>query len=156
MVELIISVLGNTVPVLAAVSHYTVQTVAFTANATLNPNSGAFSFRPLVTQANSINGFKLKVSDNGTPPLSATQSLSVVVNPLAAPVISSISFKGRQFGFNVNGQGGPDYAIETSTNLTQWSDILITNSPVLPFTWTDATTNSPQRFYHIKLGPPLP
>ena len=99
----------NTPPVLAAIANQTVnvgQTVAFTAsatdtdqppqtltfallagatNATLNTNSGAFSFRPLVTQANSTNNFTLQVSDNGTPPLSATQSFSVVVNPLSAP-----------------------------------------------------------------------
>ena len=91
----------NTPPVLAAITNRTVnvgQTVAFTAsatdtnqppptltfallagatNATLNTNSGAFSFRPFVTQANSTNNFTLKVSDNGTPPLSATQSFSV-------------------------------------------------------------------------------
>ena len=81
----------NTPPVLAAITNRTVnvgQTVAFTAsatdtdsppqtltfallagatNATLNTNSGAFSFRPLVTQANSTNDFTLQVSDNGTP-----------------------------------------------------------------------------------------
>ena len=61
-----------------------------------------------------------------------------------------------QVSFSVNGQSGPDYAIEASTNLTQWSNVFITNSPALPFTWMDATTNSPQRFYRIKLGPPLP
>jgi hypothetical protein len=152
----------NTPPTLSPIANQTVnvgQTVAFTAsatdtdqppqtltfallagatNATLNTNSGAFSFRPLVTQANSTNNFTLKVSDNGTPPLSATQSFSVVVNPLSAPGISNISFAGGQFSFNVNGQSGPDYAIETSTNLTQWSNVFITNSPALPFNWTDA------------------
>ena len=170
----------NTAPVLAAITNRTVnvgQTVAFTAsvtdtdlppqtltfallagatNATLNTNSGAFSFRPLVTQANSTNGFTLKVADNGTPSMSATQSFSVVVNPLSAPGISNISAVGGQFSFSVGGQSGPDYAIETSTNLTQWNNVFITNSPALPFNWTDATTNSPQRFYRIKLGPPLP
>jgi hypothetical protein len=125
-------------------------------NARLNTNSGAFSFRPLVTQANSTNSFTLQVSDNGMPPLSATQSFSVVVNPLSAPGISSISFVSGQFSFNVNGQSGPDYAIETSTNLTEWSGVFITNSPALPFNWTDAATNSPLRFYRIKLGPPRP
>jgi len=170
----------NTPPTLAPIASQTVnvgQTVAFTAsatgtdqppqtltftllsgatNATLNTNSGAFSFRPLVTQANSSNAFTLQVSDNGTPSLSATQSFSVVVNPLAAPGISSISIAGGQFGFNISGQSGPDYAIEASTNLTQWSNVFITNSPALPFNWTDAATNSPLRFYRIKLGPPLP
>lgn len=170
----------NTPPVLAAITNRTVnvgQTVAFTAsatdtnqppqtltfalltgatNATLNTNSGAFSFRPLVTQANSTNNFTLKVSDNGTPSLSATQSFSVIVNPLVAPGMSSVSIAGGQFSFSVSGQSGPDYAIETSTNLTQWSNVFITNSPALPFNWTVAATNSPLRFYRIKLGPPLP
>jgi hypothetical protein len=175
-----LTLIANTAPSLAAITNHTVnvgQTVAFTAsatdtdqppqtltfallvgatNATLNNGSGAFSFRPLVMQANSTNNFTLKVSDNGAPPLSATQSFSVVVNPLSAPGISSFSFNGGQFSVNVSGQGGPDYAIETSTNLTQWSDILITNSPVLPFTWTDTNSAAPQRFYRVRLGPPLP
>ena len=70
--------------------------------------------------------------------------------------VSHISWVFGQFSFNVNGQSGPDYAIETSTNLTQWSDIFITNSPVLPFNWTDTNSAAPQRFYRVKLGPPLP
>jgi len=170
----------NAPPVLAAITSRTVnvgQTVAFTAgatdtdsppqtltfallagatNATLNTNSGAFSFRPLVTQANSTNNFTLKVSDNGTPSMSATQSFFVVVNPLSAPSASNVSIAGGQFSFSVSGQSGPDYAIETSTNLKQWSNVFITNSPALPFVWTTAATNSPQRFYRIKLGPPVP
>ena len=170
----------NTPPVLAAIGDQTVnvgQTVAFTAsatdtdqppqtltyallsgatNATLDTNSGAFSFRPLVTQADSTNGFTLQVSDNGTPSLSATQSFTVTVNPLTQPSFGNISAAGGQFSFNVSGQTGPDYAIEMSTNLVQWSNVFITNSPTLPFNWTDDATNSPQRFYRIKLGPPLP
>jgi hypothetical protein len=170
----------NTPPTLAPIANQTVnvgQTVALTAiatdtdqppqtltfallagvtNATLNTNSGAFSFRPLVAQANSTNNFTLKVADNGTPSLSATQSFSVFVNPLSLAGISNISVADGQFTFSVSGQSGPDYAIETSTNLTQWSSEFITNSPALPFTWTDAATSSPVRFYRVKLGPPLP
>jgi hypothetical protein len=172
---------SNTPPVLAAISNRMVnvgQTIAFTAsatdtdqppqtltfallagatNATLNTNSGAFAFRPLVTQANSTNSFTLMVSDNGTPVLSAAQSFTVFVNPLSAPGLSNISTAGGQFSFTINGQSGPDYAVQTSTNLTQWSNVFTTNSPALPFHWTDAGTgNSSQRFYRIKLGPPLP
>ena len=175
-----LTLIGNSSPALAAITNRTVnvgQTVAFTAsvtdtdsppqtltfallagatNATLNTNSGAFSFRPLVTQANSTNGFTLKVADNGTPSLSATQSFAVIVNPLSAPGLSNVSVAGGQFSFSVGGQSGPDYAIDTSTNLTQWSNVFITNSPVLPFNWTDASTSSPVHFYRVKLGPPLP
>jgi hypothetical protein len=170
----------NTPPALAAITNRTVnvgQTVVFTAtatdtdsppqtltfallagatNATLNTNSGAFSFRSLVTQANSTNSFTLKASDNGTPPLSATQSFSVIVNPLSVPGIGNIAFASGRFSFNVSGPRGPDYAIESSTNLTQWSNIFITNSPMPPFTWTDTNFIAPQRFYRVKLGPPLP
>ncbi len=170
----------NTPPTLDPIANQTVnvgQTVAFTAsatdtnqppqtltfalltgpaNATLDANSGAFYFRPLVTQANSTNNFSLKVSDNGTPSLSATQSFAVVVNPLTAPAVSNVSVAGGQFGFSVSGQSGPDYAVETSTNLTQWSTVIITNSPALPFDWTDTNSAAPMRFYRVKLGPPLP
>jgi hypothetical protein len=88
--------------------------------------------------------------------MSATQSFPVIVNPLSAPDISAVSVAAGQFSFKISGQSGPDYAIETSTNLTQWRNIFITNSPLLPFNWTVAVTNSLRLFYRVKLGPPLP
>jgi acyl-CoA thioesterase-1 len=177
----VLGLVSNTPPVLAAITDRTVnvgQTVAFTAsatdtdsppqtltfallagatNATFNSNSGAFSFRPIVMQANSTNNFMLKVSDNGSPSLSATQSFYVAVNPLTAADIGNISVAGNQLSFQVSGQNGPDYAVETSTNLSQWNNVFTTNSPALPFTWTDTDSAAePQRFYRVKLGPPLP
>ena len=61
-------------------------------------------------------------------------------------------------GYGLSNPGTQSYPaqLQTSTNFTQWNNVFITNSPALPFTWTDATTNSPQRFYRIKPGPPLP
>jgi alpha-L-arabinofuranosidase len=171
----------NTAPVLTAIGNQTVnagQTVAFTpsvtdadsppqilaftllagaTNATLDTNSGAFSFRPLVTQANSTNNFTLKVSDNGSPSLSATQSFSVAVNPITPPTFASVAMTNGEFGISISGQTGPDYEVLVSTNLTQWSVAFITNSPALPIIWTDASaSNSPMRFYRAVLGPPLP
>jgi len=70
--------------------------------------------------------------------------------------IGNISFAGGQLSFNVSGQAGPDYEIQTSTNLSQWNNVFIPNSPTLPFVWTDTNLTAPQRFYRIKLGPPLP
>jgi len=171
---------SNTPPTLAAITNQTVnvgQTVAFTANAadtnqpsqtltfsllagatnaTINTNSGSFSFRPLVQQANSTNSFVLKVSDNGTPSLSATQNFSVIVNPLRAPVVTNITLARKEISFNVVGQSGPDYEIQTSTDLTQWSSLFTTSSPALPFAWSDTNAVSTRRFYRIVLGPPLP
>ena len=179
-----LTVPASTPPVLVAIGNRTVnvgQTVAFAASATdtnqppktltysllagatnatlsqVNNTNANFVFRPLVTQANSTNNFTLEVSDNSSPSLSATQSFAVVVNPLSAPDINNISFHGGQFGFSVSGQSGPDFEIQMSTNLQQqWSRVFITNSPGLPFNWTDTTFIAPQRFYRVRLGPPLP
>jgi Putative Ig domain len=172
---------NNTPPVLSPIGNQTVnvgQTVAFTAsatdtdsppqtltfslvsgpgNATLTTNSGAFSWRPTVTSANTTNAFTLTVADNGSPILSATQSFSVTVNPLTQPTAGSIVLNNGQLGFQVSGQTGPDYAVQGSTNLTAWNTLFITNSPPMPFSWTD--TNAailPAQFYRIKVGPPLP
>ena len=170
----------NTPPVLAAINNQTVnvgQTVAFTAsatdtdqppqmltfsllsaptNATLDANSGAFSFQPLVSQANTTNPISLEVTDNGSPPLSATQSFTVTVNPLTLPSVSSLAWNNGQFSLQVSGQAGPDYEIQTSTNLTQWSAVYTTNSPAMPFSWQDIAATNSASFYRVVVGPPLP
>jgi alpha-L-arabinofuranosidase len=171
-------------PVLAAISNRTVnpgQTVAFTAsatdtnlppptltfsllagaptNATLNTNTGAFSWRPLVTQANSINSITLQVtaSGNGAAPQSASQSFTVTVNPLTAPSVTSAALSNGQVGFQIGGAAGPDYAVQSSTDLVAWTTLFITNSPAPPFNWVDTNAPSlPRQFYRVKIGPPLP
>jgi hypothetical protein len=172
---------SNTPPILAAISNRTVnvgQTVAFTAsatdtdqppqiltfsllagttNATLNTNSGAFAWRPLVAQGNSTNIFTLKVADNGSPVLTATQSFTVTVNPLVQPGLTSTGISNGLLGFQVSGESGPDYAVEGSTNLVDWNILFITNSPAMPFVWKDTNSaNLPAQFYRVKVGPPLP
>lgn len=171
----------NTPPTLAAISDSTInvgvtlvitntaadtdappQTLTFSlttgpTNATFDTNSGVFTWRPLVTQADTTNLFTVVVTDNGTPNLSATQSFDVTVNPLTVPGINSPAWNSGQFSLSVNGQVGPDYAVQTSTNLLDWSTLWITNPPFMPFSWPDPDTNAyPMRFYRIKVGPPLP
>jgi hypothetical protein len=126
-------------------------------NATLNPNSGAFSWRPAVTNANTTNAFALKVADSGSPILSATQSFTVTVNLLTQPTAASIVLNNGQLGFQISGQAGPDYAVQISSNLFDWSTLFTTNSPAMPFSWTDTNAATlPAQFYRIKVGPPLP
>ena len=174
---------GNTAPTLAPVSDQTVnvgvtvtvtniatdpdvppQTLTFSllagpTNATLDASSGIFTWRPLVTQAGSTNAIAVIVADNGTPNLSATNSFNVIVNPLTQPSAASPLFSDGQFSLTVNGQAGPDYAVQVSTNLASgiWTTIFETNSPAMPFTFTDTNAaNAPAQFYRIVVGPPLP
>jgi hypothetical protein len=181
MIDLLIPVASNTPPVLAAISNQTVnvgQTVSFTAsatdtnqppqtltfnlvagpgNATLNTNTGAFSWRPLVSQADTTNAFTLMVADNGSPSLGATQNFTVTVNPLTQPGLSAVGLSNRLIEFQVSGEMGPDYAVQVSTNLADWSTLFITNSPAMPFSWMDTNAATlPARFYRLKAGPPLP
>ncbi len=182
MMDLLISPApANTPPVLVPVAHRTVnvgQPVAFTAsatdtnqpppiltfnllsgpgNATLNSASGAFSWRPQVTEANTTNPFTLEVAANGSPSLSATQSFTVTVNPLKLPVVSTIAGNNARFEIQVGGPAGPDYAVQGSTDLVAWSTVFVTNSPPMPFEWTDTNAGAlPAQFYRIKVGPPLP
>jgi len=177
----IVAAAANTAPVLAAVSNPTInvgvnlnitnratdsdvpaQILTFSlasgpTNATLGAGSGILTWRPLVTQAGTSNRFSVVVTDNGTPNLGATQDFSVLVNPLTQPNVASSTWLGGQFNLSVTGQTGPDYAVQTSTNLADWYTLLITNSPAMPFQWTDVDTNVwSMRFYRIKTGPPLP
>jgi hypothetical protein len=171
---------SNTAPVLSAISNRVInvgvnllitntatdadvpaQTLTFSlpiapTNATLGASSGILNWRPLVTQANSTNPFAVVVTDNGTPNLSATQNFSVTVNPLVLPTVSVPVLTTGQIGFFVSGQTGPDYSVQSSTNLANWNTVFITNSPAMPFTWTTNAGANPLQFYRIKVGPPLP
>ncbi len=181
MVLVVPTLVPNTPPTLAPIANQTVnvgQTVAFTASAidtdqppqtltfnllsapihaTLSASTGAFSWRPWVTDANTTNVIVLMVADNGTPSLSATQNFTVTVNPLTLPAVSSVAWSNGQFVLQISGQSGPDYAVQVSTNLVDWNALFTTNSPVMPFEWMDTNAPAlPVQFYRIKVGPPLP
>jgi carbonic anhydrase/acetyltransferase-like protein (isoleucine patch superfamily) len=168
----------NQTPVLAAVANATInpgftlvvtnsatdpdqpwQTLTFTllnapAGASLNNSNGLFTWRAPVASANTTNIITLKVSDNGTPSLSATQSFFVIVSLLAQPTFSAPALINGSFSFQVNGQAGPDYTVQVSTNLADWSALFTTNSPPLPFSWTDPNPAvGPVQFYRLLLGP---
>jgi hypothetical protein len=95
------------------------------------------------------------VTDNGAPSLSATQSFIVMVSPLVSPHISTVSLSAGQLVLQVSGSSGPDYQIQTSPDLVNWSAVFTTNSPAMPFAWTNSTTDLPQNFFRILVGPPF-
>ncbi|MGH7979308.1 MAG: carbohydrate-binding protein, partial [Limisphaerales bacterium] len=124
-------------------------------NATLNANSGVLTWRPLVTQANTANLFTVKVAESGAPMKNATQSFTVTVTNLAPPQFSNVSAANGQLVLQVNGANGPDYQIQSSTNLVNWSAVFTANSPDMPFIWTNDTTGLPVNFFRIQAGPPF-
>ena len=123
-------------------------------NASLNPGNGVFTWRPAIAQGNSTNSINVIVTDNGSPNLSATQTFQALVLSPVQPLLQAPGALSSPFGFSVTGSSGPDYLIQSSSNLTDWSTQFTTNSPQLPFYWTDPNPPIfPQRYYRVLLGP---
>ncbi len=122
--------------------------------ATINSNTGVFTWRPTVAQAPTTNPIMLEVTDNGSPSLSATQQFTVFVNPLVGPSVTSLTLSNGQSRLLITGDLGPDYTVQATTNFTSWTNLLVTNSPTLPLNWTDTNAGSfLWRFYRVLLGP---
>ncbi len=124
------------------------------AGASIDTNSGLFTWRPAIAQSPSTQTVAVVVSDNGSPIMTATQSFKVTVTRPVTPALNAVSLSNGRFGFWINGDTGPDYTILASTNLTSWIPVFTTNSPPLPCFWADPNSAAyPLRFYRTVLGP---
>lgn len=123
------------------------------AGATVGSDTGVFTWRPPVSAAGTTNGIIIRVTDDNLPPLSDTRTFFVAVNPLQ-PASITPSLEGGQLHFVLSGTTGPDYILQASNDLKQWTD-LQTNSPVLmPFDFAGPGLNlSSHRFFRVRLGP---
>ena len=124
------------------------------AGASINPTNGLLVWPPAILQSPSTNLFTVVVTDNGAPPMSATQGFSVVVRRPAAPVFVVPKVMAGKFQSMISGSAGPDYSVYATTNLASGWQLLFTTNPVaLPFQFFDPATNFWQRFYRVQLGP---
>ncbi len=173
----ITSDLINTAPVLAAISNVTLnagQTLQFTnvatdaevppqtltfqllsgpTNAVLNAANGVFLWRVAAMQAGTTNQIAVKVMDDGSPVLSATQKFTAVVNRLGKTRLTNFVLSAnRQVQLRVDGDPNLDYLIQGSVNLSNWTSLNTNLSPVLPYTWTNTNALTNQ-YYRVLLRP---
>ncbi|MGP8020583.1 MAG: hypothetical protein ACLPRE_06300 [Limisphaerales bacterium] len=121
---------------------------------TINGSSGVYTWRPPVSQANTINPVTVEVSDDEMPSKSSVSTFLVKVNPLGTVTVSSITVAEGQVSLLVNGPLGPDYTLLGSTNLMNWSVLYVTNSPSLPLILNDRSLSTNRAgFYRIQIGP---
>lgn len=168
----------NTPPVLAPIGNYTLgagatltftnsasdaeappQTLSYSllgnpGGASVTPGAGIFTWRPTIAQGGATYLLQVVVTDNGTPSLSATQAFNVTVTQAVNPALQTTGLNNGAFALQISGSTGPDYQIQTSTNLVNWTVATNILSPALPLNWSDPDpANFPQRFYRVLLGP---
>lgn len=88
--------------------------------------------------------------------MSATQSFIVTVQSPQPPVLSTPLNTTGGMQLSVTGDAGPDYVIQTKTNLTGQSDWLpmFTNvSATPPFQWNNSNISFSKQFFRIQLAP---
>ena len=154
-------VAGNTLVVSNSASDTDVPTQALTygllsppGGASINPSSGMFTWRPAIAPSPFTQAVNVVVSDSGVPVLSTTQSFVVTVKRPVRPSVTGMRLVDGQWTVTIAGDAGPDYTIQVSTNLTSWNPVFTTNSPVLPFDWTDTNGGTmPYSFFRVLLGP---
>jgi hypothetical protein len=103
----------------------TFSIVSAPTGATINAATGALNWTPTSAQTGQSQ-FQIRVTDNGAPPLSATNSFSVTVtNTTAAPPatlkITSVDLTGTTL--RVEGPPNSSYDLEYSTDFTSWTRV---------------------------------
>ena len=87
----------------------------------------------------------------------ATDSVSATATKLftietihSTPTLAVVSHADGLFRLQVSGDSGTNYTIEASTNLIDWEPVFTTNSPAMPFSWTDpSASNASVRLYRV-------
>ena len=123
---------------------------------TLGNLSGVLNWRPTVSQSPTTNLVSFKVTDSGTPALSATQQFSIFVLRPTSPVLTQPAISNGIFSLLIGGDSGPDYVLQMATNLTPpvtWQPLQTNLSAAPPFIFTDAATNAGSKFYRVQTGP---
>jgi hypothetical protein len=165
----------NTAPVLAAIADkylHVGQTMQFTAVAmdadstyqtltfsltnppvgvSINPFSGVFFWTTTNALAPSTNTVTVRVTDNGTPPLSATKTFSVFISGLPQIAVAGAQGNGQlQISFTT--LPGQNYQLQFKDSLTETSWTWLGGSipgSGSPLTVSDDMSGHPQRFYRL-------
>jgi glucosylceramidase len=132
----------------------TYSLLAAPSGAAINTNTGVFAWRPAIAQSPSTQPVVVVVSDSGVPVMSATQAFTVTVNQPVRPTLTAASMTNGQFSLMISGDTGPDYIIQTSSNLASWSAISTSTPSAMPYSYPDSNTDTfPFIFYRALLGP---
>jgi hypothetical protein len=121
-------------------------------NAVIDPVTGLFSWTPLVGQAPGTNLVTVSVSDNGTPPLSASQTFTVTV--LLPPGLQPVGLAGQTLTVGWTGALGKTYRVQYKDDLTApaWNRLGADQTGSGgPLSFNADLSQSPHRYFRILL-----
>jgi hypothetical protein len=164
----------NSPPVLAAIPDWTIHagsTVTFTNSASdpdipantltysLDPGAppsasvdaltGVFQWTTTDADAGTTNPITVRVTDNGAPPMSDTESFTVTV--LARPSIQSVTSSSTNATLTWSAISGAKYRVQFKDDLnnTDWTDLVPDVTATGPVASITDTPSVQQRFYRI-------
>jgi hypothetical protein len=123
--------------------------------ATLDSRAGIFYWQPEIADSPETVNVTVKVADNGSMPMCATQQFSIVVARPSQPIVSPPKWKEGRHVFTVSGNSGLMYKVWASTNLLEWELLWTTNPASLPFEVGDPLAGASScRFYRASVHAP--
>jgi hypothetical protein len=115
--------------------------------------NGVITWTPSLDQGPSTNIFTVIVTDDGLPPLSATNSFSVtVLAPPLPPTIRSLTISSNQVTLTWTAVAGHTYRIQYTTDMVNWTNIVPdapANGPTCSCSHSCGGSN--YRFYRVLL-----
>jgi hypothetical protein len=128
----------------------TYQLLAAPEGATISAE-GIITWTPTEAEGPSTNTVTVKVTDDGSPALSATNSFTVVVRALPNLELKAISMTDGVFTMVANGVSGQTFTLQVSPDLRSWTDLVTTNSAEATLTLQDRAAGlSGRQFYRLK------
>jgi hypothetical protein len=128
--------------------------------ATIEAASGHFNWRPPATLADTTHLLHVRVTDwNPAAGIdqhaSDTQSFTVQVAPLPQQVrvLPAPVLHNGHIEFAVGGAEGPDYIIQTSSNMVHWVSVWTNTPGAATGIYTDPEIRAGKKFYRLQLGP---
>jgi subtilisin-like proprotein convertase family protein len=120
----------------------------------INATNGVLVLTPALAQAGTTNLITTIVTDSGTPALSATNLITVLVNPL--PVLGSVTLGTNGVTLQWSGWTNEQFQVWWTTNLAppNWTNFPgIITSTNGQFTFVDTNTSFLTKFYQLILLP---
>ncbi len=106
-------------------------------------------------QTTNAGTYSVMVTNAAGSVTSSNAILTVSSGAPSQPQLSGLVYNADgTFSLTIDGDTGPDYIVQASTNLVDWISIFTNHSPAPPFVWTDTgASNFTRQFYRIQLGP---